>query len=152
MARLVQQGWQLWSALAWCSPSSTGVPHGMNALVIWRPARYYNIGIVGAVHGAPSSQPLAHLGCIRRCCWYHQYSTRRLAQYTLRNTTHQEACDPMTSVCPNDDELHLFCRSPTHDGSCWFACDNEALVNQIRGVGLLHKRGETLVGLRVQGF
>ena len=53
---------------------------------------------------------------------------------------------------PDDDELHLFYRCPTHDFDRRVAGDNEALVHQLRGVGLLHQGGETLVASVIEGF
>src|SRR6266849_6398936 len=84
-------------------------------------------------------------------CWYDQHSTGCLAEHALGDTAHQETGNPTAPVCPDDDELYLFCRRTLHDlGRCCTG-DNEALLYQLRGLSLLHKGGQTRGGLGVEG-
>src|SRR5438105_2001512 len=84
-------------------------------------------------------------------CWYDQHGAWCLAEHALGDTAHQETGNPTAPVRPDDDELYLVCRRTLHDLGRWCTGDNEALLYQLRGLGLLHKGSQTRGGLGVEG-
>src|SRR5215510_7095113 len=55
-----------------------------------------------------------------------------------------------TSMCPENNKLHLLRPCPTHDCISWFCGDHEAFLDDVCGLGLLHELCQTFVGLGIE--